>query len=91
MDFKDTLFCCRFGSRDCGFGVDPEELDAFPEANPSLTPCGDANIQEYLNYVMEYFQLQRPGTGSLHQNYIYSSKKLDSCNCTIYCIHSKNQ
>ncbi|XP_055025013.2 uncharacterized protein [Misgurnus anguillicaudatus] len=51
----------RFGSRDCGFGVDPEELDAFPEANPSLTPCGDANIQEYLDYVMEHFQLQQPG------------------------------
>ena len=61
IDFKDTLFCCRFGSRDCGFGVDPEELDAFPEEHPPLTPCGDANIHEYLDYVMEYFQLQRPG------------------------------
>ena len=38
-----------------------KELDVFPEANPALTPCGDINIQEYLDYVMEHFQLQQPG------------------------------
>lgn len=56
-----TFLIFRFGSRDCGFGVDPEKLDAFPDANSSLPPCGDANLQEYLDYVMHHLQLQPPG------------------------------
>ncbi|KAJ8002150.1 hypothetical protein DPEC_G00176830 [Dallia pectoralis] len=47
----------RFGSRDCRF---PIELDALPEANLSITPCGDLNMQEYLDFAMEHNQLQKP-------------------------------
>ncbi|XP_049333540.1 uncharacterized protein LOC111189804 isoform X1 [Astyanax mexicanus] len=50
----------RFGSRDCGFGIQQTELDVFPEARLSISPCGDPDIQEYLDFVMEHIQLQMP-------------------------------
>ncbi|XP_076828986.1 uncharacterized protein LOC143475128 [Brachyhypopomus gauderio] len=50
----------RFGSRDCGFRVEQTELDGFPEIRQTVNPCGDPNIQEYLDFVMEHRQLQKP-------------------------------
>ena len=50
----------RFGSRDSGFRIDRTELDAFPESRQSINPCGDPNIQEYLDFVMEDNQLEKP-------------------------------
>ncbi|CAM4567542.1 unnamed protein product [Leuciscus chuanchicus] len=50
----------RFGSRDCGFQIEQAELDALPEASLSMTPCGDPNMQEYLDFAMEHNQLQKP-------------------------------
>ncbi|KTF93250.1 hypothetical protein cypCar_00036526 [Cyprinus carpio] len=50
----------RFGSRDCGFQIEQAELDALPEASLSMTPCGDPNMQEYLDFAMEHDQLQKP-------------------------------
>ncbi|KAL6486342.1 hypothetical protein MHYP_G00057340 [Metynnis hypsauchen] len=50
----------RFDSRDCGFRIERTELDAFPESRQSINPCGDPNIQEYLDFVMEHNQLEKP-------------------------------
>ncbi|XP_034047720.1 uncharacterized protein LOC117529127 [Thalassophryne amazonica] len=50
----------RFCSRDCGFIVEQVELDGFPEALPTRAPCGDANMQEYLDFAMEHTYLQKP-------------------------------
>ncbi|RXN26725.1 macrophage mannose receptor 1-like isoform X2 [Labeo rohita] len=50
----------RFGSRDCGFQIEQAELDALLEASLSMTPCGDPNMQEYLDFAMEHNQLQMP-------------------------------
>ncbi|XP_076602297.1 uncharacterized protein LOC143330033 [Chaetodon auriga] len=50
----------RFGSRDCGFKTEQAELDAFPEAHLSRAPCGDPNMQEYLDFTMEHNHLQKP-------------------------------
>lgn len=50
----------RFGSRDCGFQVEQAELDALPEASLSMTPCGDPNMQEYLDFAMEHNRIQKP-------------------------------
>ncbi len=48
-----------FGSRDCRFQIEQAELDALPEASLSMTPCGDPNMQEYLDFAMEQ-KLQKP-------------------------------
>ncbi|KAL6460937.1 hypothetical protein MHYP_G00309030 [Metynnis hypsauchen] len=50
----------RFDSRDCGFRIERTELDAFPESRQSINPCVDPNIQEYLDFVMEHNQLEKP-------------------------------
>lgn len=50
----------RSGSRDCGFGVDEVVLGAFPESRLTSQLCGDKNIQEYLEFVMEHNHLQWP-------------------------------
>ncbi|XP_062851516.1 uncharacterized protein LOC134314752 [Trichomycterus rosablanca] len=50
----------RFGSRDCGFRIEETELDVFPESRQSVNSCGDQNIQEYLDFVVECSQLQKP-------------------------------
>ncbi|CAL8372929.1 unnamed protein product [Arctogadus glacialis] len=50
----------RFGSRDCGFKIEETELDAFPEAQLTRAPCGDPNMQEYLDLAMEQNNLQKP-------------------------------
>ncbi|KAI9521602.1 hypothetical protein NQZ68_003756 [Dissostichus eleginoides] len=50
----------RFGSRDCGFEIEQAELDAVPETNLSIAPCGDQNMQEYLDFAMERNDLQKP-------------------------------
>ncbi|KAL1256565.1 hypothetical protein QQF64_012110 [Cirrhinus molitorella] len=50
----------RFGSRDCGFQIEQAELDALPEASLSMTPCGDPNMQEHLDFAMEHNQLKKP-------------------------------
>lgn len=50
----------RYGSRDCGFLIQQSELDAFPESRLSVVVCGDSNIQEYLNFVMEQNHFQKP-------------------------------
>lgn len=34
--------------------------DTFSESSQSMNPCGNPNIQEYLNFVMEHSQLQKP-------------------------------
>ncbi|KAK1896894.1 Pantothenate synthetase, partial [Dissostichus eleginoides] len=49
-----------FGSRDCGFEIEQAELDAVPETNLSIAPCGDQNMQEYLDFAMERNDLQKP-------------------------------
>ncbi|KAL3968992.1 hypothetical protein ACER0C_002821 [Sarotherodon galilaeus] len=53
----------RYGSRDCGFLIQQSELDAFPESRLSVVVCGDSNIQEYLNFVMEQNHFQKPVCG----------------------------
>ncbi|KAI9541641.1 hypothetical protein NQZ68_028147 [Dissostichus eleginoides] len=50
----------RFGSRDCGFEIEQAELDAVPETSLSIAPCGDQNMQEYLDFAMERNDLQKP-------------------------------
>lgn len=50
----------RYGSRDCGFPIHQAELDAFPESRLCLPPCGNSNIQEYMDMVMEHHNLQTP-------------------------------
>ncbi|XP_073339900.1 uncharacterized protein [Pagrus major] len=50
----------RFGSRDCGFKIELAELNAFPEARLTRAPCGDTNMQEYLDLAMESNHLQKP-------------------------------
>ncbi|KAK1900148.1 putative transcriptional regulatory protein [Dissostichus eleginoides] len=50
----------KFGSRDCGFEIEQAELDAVPETNLSIAPCGDQNMQEYLDFAMERNDLQKP-------------------------------
>lgn len=51
----------RFGSRDCGFQIElAAALDAFPEARLTRAPCGDANMQEYLDLALEHNHLQQP-------------------------------
>ncbi len=55
-----VFYLHRFGSRDCGFQIEQAELDALPEASLSMTPCGDPNMQEYLDFAMEHNQLQKP-------------------------------
>jgi len=35
-------------------------LDDVPEARLSIAPCGNPNMQEYLNFAMEQNQLQKP-------------------------------
>ncbi len=55
-----VFYLHRFGSRDCGFQIEQAELDALPEACLSMTPCGDPNMQEYLDFAMEHNQLQKP-------------------------------
>ncbi|TWW62318.1 hypothetical protein D4764_04G0009650 [Takifugu flavidus] len=49
----------RFDSRDCGFQIEQTQLDAFPEAPLTRAPCGDANMQEYLDLTMQSNQLQK--------------------------------
>ncbi|KAJ4948055.1 hypothetical protein JOQ06_019596 [Pogonophryne albipinna] len=49
-----------FGSRDCGFEIEQAELDAVPETSLSIAPCGDQNMQEYLDFAMERNDLQKP-------------------------------
>ncbi|KAJ4935476.1 hypothetical protein JOQ06_017009 [Pogonophryne albipinna] len=48
----------RFGS--CGFEIEQAELDAVPETSLSIAPCGDQNMQEYLDFAMERNDLQKP-------------------------------
>lgn len=36
------------------------ELRAFPESRQTIDSCGDPDIQEYLELVMEQNRLQRP-------------------------------
>ncbi len=55
-----VFYLQKFGSRDCGFQIEQAELDALPEASRSMTPCGDPNMQEYLDFAMEHNQLQKP-------------------------------
>ncbi|XP_039623028.1 uncharacterized protein LOC120537856 [Polypterus senegalus] len=50
----------RFGSRECGFRIECTELDTFPESNQPMHSCGDLNMQEYLDFVMEHSYLQKP-------------------------------
>ncbi|KAK5619159.1 hypothetical protein CRENBAI_024064 [Crenichthys baileyi] len=50
----------RFDSRDCGFNIEQSELDAFPEAHLTRVPCGDPNMQEYLDFAMEHNHLRKP-------------------------------
>uniref|UniRef100_A0A3P9JDE3 Integrase core domain-containing protein n=1 Tax=Oryzias latipes TaxID=8090 RepID=A0A3P9JDE3_ORYLA len=50
----------RHGSRDCGFIIQHDELDAFPESSLSLPSCGDPNTQEYLHFVMDHNRFQKP-------------------------------
>ncbi|KAK1893137.1 putative transcriptional regulatory protein [Dissostichus eleginoides] len=50
----------RFGSRDCGFEIEQAELDAVPETSLSIAPCGDQNMQDYLDFAMERNDLQKP-------------------------------
>ncbi|KAI9547198.1 hypothetical protein NQZ68_020019, partial [Dissostichus eleginoides] len=42
-----------FGSRDCGFEIEQAELDAVPETSLSIAPCGDQNMQEYLDFAIQ--------------------------------------
>ncbi|TWW82012.1 hypothetical protein D4764_01G0018270 [Takifugu flavidus] len=49
----------RFDSRDCGFQIEQTQLEAFPEAHLTRAPCGDANMQEYLDLAMQSNQLQK--------------------------------
>ncbi len=51
-----VFYLQKFGSRDCGFQIEQAELDALPEASRSMTPCGDPNMQEYLDFAMEHNQ-----------------------------------
>lgn len=48
----------RFGSRHWGFPVEQAALDVSPEA-----PCGDTNMQEYLDLTVEHNHLQKPEYG----------------------------
>lgn len=48
-----------FDSRDFGFKIKQAELDVFPEAHLTRAPCGDANVQAYLDLVMESNHLQK--------------------------------
>ncbi|XP_030580627.1 uncharacterized protein LOC115776958 [Archocentrus centrarchus] len=50
----------RFGSRDCGFKIQMTELDAFPDVHLTRAPCGDPNMQEYLDFAVEHNHLQKP-------------------------------
>ncbi|KAJ4928901.1 hypothetical protein JOQ06_004523 [Pogonophryne albipinna] len=50
----------KFGSRDCGFEIEQAELDAVPETSLSIAPCGDQNMQEYMDFAMERNDLQKP-------------------------------
>ncbi|XP_030579512.1 uncharacterized protein LOC115787648 [Archocentrus centrarchus] len=50
----------RFGSRDCGFKIEMTELDAFPDVHLTRAPCGDPNMQEYLDFAVEHNHLQKP-------------------------------
>ncbi|XP_023192286.1 uncharacterized protein LOC111612172 [Xiphophorus maculatus] len=43
----------RYGSRDCGFPVEDSDLDVFPEASQVTELCGDKDIEEYLQQVMQ--------------------------------------
>ncbi|TWW56044.1 hypothetical protein D4764_08G0000310 [Takifugu flavidus] len=49
----------RFDSGDCGFQIEQAELDVFPEAHLTRAPCGDANMQAYLDLVMKSNHLQK--------------------------------
>ncbi|XP_050934666.1 uncharacterized protein LOC108896342 [Lates calcarifer] len=60
----------RFGSRDCGFKIEKAELDVFPEARLARAPCGDANMQEYLDCPWRTISFRSQSTGSLQLNCI---------------------
>ena len=47
-------------------------MDPFPEAHLSITPCGEPNMQEYLDFAMEHNQLQK------HWQSVYETRRNDS-------------
>lgn len=55
-----TAFVCRFGSRDCGFRVEEEELLTFSGLGDTVVSCGDTEIQAYVEHIMEQNNLQSP-------------------------------
>lgn len=50
----------RFGSRDCGFRVEEEELLTFSGLGDTVVSCGDTEIQAYVEHIMEQNNLQSP-------------------------------
>lgn len=56
----NCYFLSRFGSRDCGFPIG-DELQAFSVTRMTINPCGNTDVQEYLELVVEENALQWPG------------------------------
>ncbi|XP_039626079.1 uncharacterized protein LOC120539766 [Polypterus senegalus] len=50
----------RFWSRDCGFHVAQQQLQDLRDQCETVGLCGDEDIQDYLTYVKEQYDLQTP-------------------------------